>query len=118
MHPLRCGKETWQVFENLSGLRARYKVNTQFLIVSYDIPSNRRRYKVMKTMEGFGTRVQYSVFECNLKPRQVDDLRKRLRRLIDAEDSIRLYFMSADDVKRIERLGDARTVEERIFIMQ
>lgn len=92
-------------------------MNSQFLIVSYDIPSNRRRYKVMKTMEGFGTRVQYSVFECNLKPRQVDDLRKKIIKLIAPEDSIRLYFISADDVKRIERLGDARTVEERIFIL-
>lgn len=93
-------------------------MNTQFLIVSYDIPSNRRRYKVMKTLEGFGTRVQYSVFECNLKPSQVDDLRKRLWKLIQNEDSVRLYFISADDVKRIERLGDTRTVEERIFILQ
>lgn len=93
-------------------------MNTLFLVVSYDIRANRRRYKVMKTMEGFGTRVQYSVFECNLKPRQVDDLRRRLRKLIDAEDSVRLYFMSADDVKRIERMGDVRTVEERILIMQ
>ena len=92
-------------------------MNSQFLIVSYDIPSNRRRYKVMKTLEGFGTRVQYSVFECRLKPRQVDDLRKRVLKLIAPEDSIRFYFISADDVKRIERLGDARTVEERIFIL-
>ncbi len=93
-------------------------MNTQFLVVSYDIPFNRRRYKVMKTMEGFGTRVQYSVFECRLKPREIDELRKRLRRLIvENEDSIRFYFLGAEDVKRIERLGDARTAEERIFIL-
>lgn len=91
---------------------------TQFLVVSYDIPSNRRRYKVMKTMEGFGTRVQYSVFECRLKPREIEDLRKRLKKLTESEDSIRLYFLGAEDVKRIERLGDARTVDEKIFIMQ
>jgi CRISPR-associated protein Cas2 len=92
-------------------------MTTQFLIVSYDIPSNRRRYKVMKTLEGFGTRVQFSVFECNLKPREVDDLRKRLTKLSGQEDSIRFYFLGAEDVKRIERLGDLRTVEERIFIL-
>lgn len=96
---------------------ADHAMNTQFLVVSYDIPSNRRRYKVMKIMEGFGTRVQFSVFECNLKPREIDDLRKRLKKLIDREDSIRMYFLGAEDVKRIERLGDLRTVEERIFIL-
>lgn len=92
---------------------------THFLVVSYDIPSNRRRYKVMKTLEGFGARVQYSVFECRLKPREIDDLRRRLKNLIaDQEDSIRIYFLGAEDVKRIERLGDARTVEDKIFILQ
>ena len=90
----------------------------QFLVVSYDITSNRRRTKVMKTLEGYGTRVQYSVFECRLKPKEIDRLRRELKRLIsEKEDSIRFYFISADDVKRIERLGDARTVDERIFIL-
>ena len=92
-------------------------MTSQFLVVSYDIPSNRRRYKVMKIMEGFGTRVQYSVFECILKPREIDDLRNKLKKWIEAEDSVRFYFLGAEDVKRIERLGDARMVEERIFIM-
>ena len=36
---------------------------------------------------------------------------------LSKEDSVRLYFISADDVERIERLGDARTVDERIFIL-
>lgn len=93
-------------------------MNAQFLVVSYDITSTRRRTKVMKTLEGFGARVQYSVFECRLKPNEVDDLRKRLKKLITSEDSIRFYFLGAEDVKRIERLGDARTVDERIFILQ
>ena len=93
-------------------------MNSQFLVVSYDIPSNRRRLKVMKTLEGFGTRVQYSVFECSLKPREIDDLRKRLQKLlVEEEDSIRFYFLGAEDVKRILRLGDARAVAEKIFIM-
>lgn len=92
-------------------------MNSQFLVVSYDIPSNRRRHKVMKTLEGFGTRVQYSVFECNLKPREIEDLRRKIKKLTASGDSIRFYFISADDVKRIMRLGDARKVDERIFIM-
>jgi CRISPR-associated protein Cas2 len=92
-------------------------VNTQFLVVSYDISSNQRRLKVMKTLEGFGARVQYSVFECRLKPNEVDDLRRKLKKLVAQEDSVRMYFISADDLKRIERIGDVRTVEEKIFIL-
>ena len=65
-------------------------MNAQFLVVSYDIPSDHRRTKVMKTMEGFGARVQYSVFECRLKPNEIGDLRKKLKKLIGREDSVRL----------------------------
>jgi CRISPR-associated protein Cas2 len=91
---------------------------SHFLVVCYDIPSNRQRLKVMKTLEGFGTRVQYSVFECNLKPKEIDDLRRKLKKLIVEEDSLRIYFLGAEDVKRIERMGDTRTVEERLFILR
>ena len=35
-------------------------------VVSYDISSDRLRNKVARTLEGYGTRIQYSVFECKL----------------------------------------------------
>ncbi len=35
-------------------------------LVCYDICDDKRRAKVCKTMRGFGRRVQYSVFECEL----------------------------------------------------
>ena len=37
-----------------------------FILVSYDIPNDKRRLKVMKAVQDYGTRVQYSVFECEL----------------------------------------------------
>ena len=88
-----------------------------FRLISYDIVDDKRRTKVMKFLLGYGARVQYSVFECNLKPREINDLRNKLKKWIESEDSVRFYFLGAEDVKRIERLGDARTVEDRIFIM-
>ena len=39
-----------------------------FVIVSYDIPNDKRRTQVMKTLKDYGAHVQYSVFECELKP--------------------------------------------------
>ena len=35
-------------------------------LVCYDITSDRVRNKIVKTLEGYGRRVQYSVFECDL----------------------------------------------------
>ena len=50
-------------------------------IVAYDIPSNRRRKKVSDILEGYGKRVQYSVFELVLAKSKYDEMRRRLSRL-------------------------------------
>jgi len=67
---------------------------TQFVLVSYDIPDDRRRTKVMQTLLDFGRRVQFSVFECDLKARDMDRLLKKLGRLVNQdEDNVRFYFL-------------------------
>ena len=44
------------------------------IVVSYDVSDDRRRRKVAKIMEGYGYRVQYSVFECDLDADQMRTL--------------------------------------------
>ena len=89
----------------------------QFVLVTYDIPKNKRRLKIMKTLEGFGSRVQYSVFECQLKPAQLIEMRKKLYHLAKEEDSVRLYYLSSDDVKRIEIFGNGEVTAEDLFYL-
>lgn len=61
-------------------------------LVSYDIPEDKRRTKVAKALEGFGTRVQYSVFECWLDEEQLERMRKKVLPLLKKkEDNLRLY---------------------------
>lgn len=63
-----------------------------FYIVSYDIKNDKRRLKIAKTLLDYGSRVQYSVFECNLNEKQVQKLREKIDRLIEArEDTVRIY---------------------------
>lgn len=89
----------------------------QFVVVSYDIPDDRRRTKVMKTLKGYGEHVQYSVFECRLENKDLHELRKRLNKLSAKEDSIRFYFISQDDISRIEVIGRGGVIQDRIFIL-
>lgn len=89
----------------------------QFVVVSYDIVSDQRRRKVMKALEGFGLRVQYSVFECLLTPAQMVEMQRKLKKLVGKDDSARFYFISADDVKRIALLGGANVTTDRPFIL-
>lgn len=90
-----------------------------FVVVSYDIPDDKRRTKVMKTLRDFGHHVQYSVFECDLKMQVYVRMRKLLERHIIAEaDSLRFYFLDEDTVKKIEVIGDTpvkRAVISRII---
>ena len=62
-------------------------------MISYDISETRIRNKVSKILEGFGRRIQYSVFECNLEEKVFNRLYKQLlEQTIDSDsDSIRIY---------------------------
>lgn len=90
----------------------------QFLVVSYDISDDRRRREVMKALQDFGARVQFSVFECRLMPSEIEKLKKRLRPYVrEAQDSIRFYFIGAEDVPRIQVMGDGKVSEDRHFFV-
>jgi CRISPR-associated protein Cas2 len=66
------------------------------IVVCYDIAHDRRRYRLQKLLRGYGHRVQKSVFECHLEPRQVAELRRRALPLIrKAEDSVTYYRVCA-----------------------
>ena len=84
-----------------------------FIVISYDIPDDKRRTKVMKTLKDFGQHVQYSVFECELKREDYQRLRQKLEALIDKEaDNLRFYVLSQEDVKKRRVWGQERTETE------
>jgi CRISPR-associated protein Cas2 len=85
-----------------------------FVVVAYDIADDRRRLKVMTLLEGYGRRVQESVFECDLEGKDYRALMQRLQRLISLRaDNVRCYHLCNADVKQIETLGVGRPVERR-----
>jgi CRISPR-associated protein Cas2 len=75
----------------------------QFLVIAYDIPDDRRRSRLHHALEGFGTPVQYSVFECLLEPRQVERVKRVVKRVISRrKDHVRYYYLCGACQKRIE----------------
>jgi CRISPR-associated protein Cas2 len=75
-------------------------------VITYDIPVDKRRKKVSDLLEGYGRRVQYSVFECVLTAAKYTELKKRLKKqVILAEDSIRFYPVSSHTLENIEVWG-------------
>ena len=52
-----------------------------FYVVTYDISDDKRRSQVVKLLEGNGTRMNYSVFECMLTDIQYRNMCNQLRLL-------------------------------------
>ena len=78
----------------------------QLWVIAYDSPSNKRRRKLARLLEGHGVRVQWSVFECRLRPGEIGALQQRLARLIQPDaDSVRLWPLPATSCARIVHLG-------------
>ena len=89
-----------------------------FYIVSYDIPDDRKRNRVAKVMLDFGTRVQYSVFECNMDNSNLEKMTKRLKKVVSDEDSIRIYALCAKCKGVVKIFGRGKlTNDEKIYIL-
>jgi len=89
-----------------------------FYIISYDVSDDKRRTQIAEILKDFGTRVQYSVFECLLTEDQFTMLLRRLRLSIDpTTDSVRCYRLCQACVDEIivEGRGDI-TQDEDIYI--
>ena len=83
------------------------------IVVSYDIPNDRRRLRLANALKDFGVRVQYSVFECHLQPEELEKLRQRLGPLVaPQEDNVRLYRFCQDCATKLETFGTGKPTEE------
>ncbi len=90
-----------------------------FYVISYDIPDNQRRNQLAKVLKGFGSRVQYSVFEAHLTRSQFEQMKQAVNRVIDPdEDAVRYYALCSACVGRIEvpAVGDVTTAPETIVV--
>ena len=90
-------------------------------IVSYDIANAKRLRRVAKTLESYGTRLQYSVFECPLDDTRLAQAKAALAEIINT-DHDQVLFVSlgpeaADATLIIEALGLSYTVRSRVTIV-
>ena len=76
------------------------------VLVVYDIPDDKRRTKLATFLEGYGRRVQYSVFECFLNLQGMRKLYDQVRRQVkDTEDNVRFYWISEEAMSSVLTIG-------------
>lgn len=77
----------------------------RLFVIAYDIPDDRRRTKVATVLEGYGDRLQYSVFVVTARTAKIVRLRGELKKhVVTKEDSIAIFDMGIHATKRIKRL--------------
>lgn len=78
------------------------------VVVAYDVTDSKRRTKVATFLEGYGRRVQKSVFECFVELKEMPKLQAQLLQRVQLpEDNVRLYWINADAISRTLTLGSA-----------
>lgn len=66
-------------------------------VVAYDIANDKRRSKIVKLLEQYGERINYSVFECMLTRQQRKELQQGIEAIVDEkEDQIVFYNICVD----------------------
>jgi len=70
------------------------------ILLTYDISNTKNRTKVATLLEGYGYRVNFSVFELDIKQYRLDELLKMIDELCDREDSVRIYTFSVDTIAK------------------
>lgn len=96
--------------------------NRYYVLVLFDISEQKKYRLLLKILNRYGSRIQKSVFEAQLKASQIRELSESLERLMSSErfcnpnDNIRVYKVSGNCTATV--LGDYKSnlMEENIFL--
>lgn len=78
------------------------------ILLTYDIVNSKNRTKLAALLEGYGYRVNFSVFELEIKKHQFALLLKAIEPFYEKEDSVRIYCFSTDTVAKSYDLNPKR----------
>lgn len=96
-------------------------MNRTRYLVSYDVCDPKRLRRVARALEGFGVRLQYSVFECALDAAHLAKLKAELDDLVEHDEDqvlfVSLGASSNDASLVIEALGRPYLIRSRVTVI-
>ncbi len=82
-------------------------------LVAYDVRDAKRLRDVANHLEGYGERLQFSVFRCRLTERELERLRWELTKKMEREDDLLVIGLCPScGAKVSERQGDDKWKEQ------
>ncbi|NLY00657.1 MAG: CRISPR-associated endonuclease Cas2 [Rhodopirellula sp.] len=83
-----------------------------YVVVCYDVVSDRRRARLLKRMKGFLPHVQKSVFEGHISDSRLVEMRTMIQEAVDMdEDTVRVYHLCGRCIPATEVIGTGVYVE-------
>ena len=70
-----------------------------------------------KILEGFGSRVQWSVFECDLTEKQLEKLKQKLSKVTGKEDTLRYYYLCAQCLPKVEVINGPPVTKAQLYFV-
>lgn len=84
-----------------------------FVVTIYDVSDDKRRSHLHKKLKNYTEPVQFSAFEGHLRPKQLEQMKTTILRIIKkSEDRVRIYFLCDDCKKRTEIFGEGRITDD------
>ena len=93
-------------------------MGNQFIVVVYDISSDKRRTKLHNALLDHGTPVQYSVFECLLDEDGLRRMKQAVSKIIRPRvDRVRYYYLCQSCLKKVEITSGVEVLSEEEVIV-
>ena len=100
------------------GVSTRGNRQSSLYVVAYDIPDDKRRTQVHKTLKGFGQWTEFSLFECFLTRKELLQMRAKLNEHLHAgKDRVRIYLICENCLPKIETIGIHKPIEDTSYIV-
>ena len=78
-------------------------------LITYDIKSNKKRKKVSDFLDGYGLRINLSVYECQLTKKALKEIKTNLKKILNRKtDSISLYRICKNCNNKSKSIGKGK----------
>lgn len=77
-----------------------------YIVVAYDIADDKRRTKICNILLEYGSRVNYSVFECFITLKEISALKTKIQQeMKKKEDVVLFYQLCRECLEKADRIG-------------
>lgn len=91
----------------------------KLVVIAYDIVKDRRRKKVSDLLEEIGIRKNYSVFECFVSQKQLNEIRAKISKTINKKtDSVLYYELCRACIERISYQGTLNSSRPIAYVVE